>query len=569
MTTTTFVDKQTIITAKWLNDVNDFVYGGKGTNGISVADAANVDSTGVADSLAGIQALVDANQSATLNFGDASSTYKLSGALRLVNASGNNFQGNLVGSGANINFTHSGNAADADSAMAHGFEVYPTSVTLGSDIKGWKGGEVYGLNITAPAHGCAFYLANSQRISFEHCSFTGGRYSVAMECCINTVFQRNTFTNYVNAGLALLMSGDTARVYYGAYGGVANANPSASHWNDSPQVLSNGFETSNTSFCLAHILDAGSASESIRNVQGNYFYSNNTSGTQYGILTRNGNYTCLSNWFENVKYPIRVLSTNAAEGGGTTHLAGVAGAEPSGYYQINSLVDGYSLSGTFIGNYTFGASVDYDLSGINGGSCYWANNIMQASTAYCLQVVQSGSTRVVDGGNTIDASGGGAYKNVTYASAYVRVDYPSTAMLLGTTTNDLATAGTIGEYVASSIGPGAATSLTSNTNKNITTLSLTAGDWDVTGNVAFVPGDTTNIVNMQGSASLVSETEATDFGIVSVNPNGVTGAVNTILPVTSVRVSIATTTTVYLVVKATFSVSTMSAYGCIHARRAR
>lgn len=573
MTDTYFVDKDlsTPIVAAWLNDVNDMVYKGKGLTGIPVY-LNGVTGDGIADDTTAIQALIDASPLATLDFGDNTRTYKCTSALKLVGTGGRNFQGNLIGCGATVDFTHAGNATDADSAMAHGFEVYPTSVTLGSDINGWKGGEVYGLNIIAPAHGAGFYLANSQRVSFEHCVITGGRYSIAMECCINTVFQRNTFTNYVNAGLGLLMSGDTTRVYYGSYGGVANANPSASHWNDSPQIFGNGFQTSSTSYCLAHILDAGSAAESIRNVQGNYFYSayaSPLSGTQYGILTRGGNYTCISNWFENIPYPVRVLAPNSSEGGSTTHLLGVAGAEPSGYYEIGTLVDGYSLSGSFVGNFTARAAVDFDLSGIVGGSCYFANNIMEMSTGYCLQSSQAGSQRIVDGGNTVVASGGGAYKNIPYVTSYVQVDYPSTRVLLGTTTNDNAYAGMIGEYVESVVGPGSATSLTTNTYKNVTTISLTAGDWDVSGNVAFVPTGTTNIANLSGSASVVSGAESTDFGVVSINPNGVTGAINSILPITNMRVTLAVTTTVYLVVKATFTVSTLSAYGAIHARRVR
>jgi hypothetical protein len=53
--------------------------------------------------------------------------------------------------------------------------------------------------------------------------------------------------------------------------------------------------------------------------------------------------------------------------------------------------------------------------------------------------------------------------------------------LPGTATNDSAAAGDVGEYVSSVIATGSATSFTTATAKNITSISPTAGDWDVQG----------------------------------------------------------------------------------------
>jgi hypothetical protein len=62
----------------------------------------------------------------------------------------------------------------------------------------------------------------------------------------------------------------------------------------------------------------------------------------------------------------------------------------------------------------------------------------------------------------------------------------------GTATNDTANAGNIGEVVTASRASASSLALVSGTQTNIVaTLSLTAGDWDVSGVVAFSPGGAT------------------------------------------------------------------------------
>lgn len=141
----------------------------------------------------------------------------------------------------------------------------------------------------------------------------------------------------------------------------------------------------------------------------------------------------------------------------------------------------------------------------------------------------------------------------------------------GTATNDNATAGYIGEYVSSTIASGSAVSLTTNTTANVTSISLTAGDWDVTGVVDFQYGATTSITNLVGGSSTTSATLGArdtffDFETAANVPTATADAAF-VIPTT--RISIAATTTVYLVAQATFTVSTLKAYGTIRARRMR
>jgi hypothetical protein len=147
------------------------------------------------------------------------------------------------------------------------------------------------------------------------------------------------------------------------------------------------------------------------------------------------------------------------------------------------------------------------------------------------------------------------------------------SQLQGTDTNDNAAAGIVGEYISSEILVGAAVGLTTATSANVTSISLTPGDWDVWGNVWFSPAATTNITIHQGALSTTSATLPTAPGagaffksilVAGQVPNAIFGAT-----VGSTRVSIASTTSVYLVAQATFSVSTLSAYGFIAGRRRR
>lgn len=138
----------------------------------------------------------------------------------------------------------------------------------------------------------------------------------------------------------------------------------------------------------------------------------------------------------------------------------------------------------------------------------------------------------------------------------------------GTTTNDSAPAGYIGEFVSSLVASGSPVSLTNNTAANVTSISLTAGDWDVEGNVNF-SGTTATVTAGTGGISSTSATLPTDGSEVY------DGTVTTLLSdVSSVtlprkRMSLAATTTVYMVAKKAFSAGTVVAFGSLNARRVR
>jgi len=136
---------------------------------------------------------------------------------------------------------------------------------------------------------------------------------------------------------------------------------------------------------------------------------------------------------------------------------------------------------------------------------------------------------------------------------------------VGTKTNDNAAAGNIGEYVESNIVT--PVSITSVTPTNLTSISLTAGDWDVWGNIAFNGAGGATLTLQLAGISLTSNTFGPDnrgYGQYSVSD--IIGS--TIAPPVF-RVSIASTTTVYMVGRVTFSTGSCSMAGTLSARRAR
>lgn len=142
----------------------------------------------------------------------------------------------------------------------------------------------------------------------------------------------------------------------------------------------------------------------------------------------------------------------------------------------------------------------------------------------------------------------------------------------GTTTNDNANVGDVGEYVSSSVAVGSALSLTTGTPLNVTSISLTAGDWDVDAYVYYNPAGTTNVTLDFSSISTTSATQDTTVGNFTISRYGASGLV----PVANyggntakIRLSLSGTTTVYLVAQSSFTVSTNAAYGIIFARRVR
>lgn len=126
-----------------------------------------------------------------------------------------------------------------------------------------------------------------------------------------------------------------------------------------------------------------------------------------------------------------------------------------------------------------------------------------------------------------------------------------------------ATAGNIGEVISSTVPFGAPVSLATAASKTMTSISLTAGDWDVSCLGQFFISNGTSLL----IASVSETTNALDTSPDTYIQTSMTTTGSTAIQVSGVRKKYASTTTVYCVMRADFAVGTVSAYGILRARR--
>ena len=146
--------------------------------------------------------------------------------------------------------------------------------------------------------------------------------------------------------------------------------------------------------------------------------------------------------------------------------------------------------------------------------------------------------------------------------------------LNGEPSNGNAAAGEIGEYIESVITNGSPVAAgATNVAKTLTSISLTAGDWDVSGVIQWIPLATTVLSSYSGSISLT--TNAVDitngrFSVITLQ-TGITGAGNTdgSSVLTPCRFSLSGTTTIFLVGRAAYTTAGLNMYGILRARRVR
>jgi hypothetical protein len=224
---------------------------------------------------------------------------------------------------------------------------------------------------------------------------------------------------------------------------------------------------------------------------------------------------------------------------------------------VNSGLSGTTGTGNFVGslNPTISNPVINNIYDENG-------NEILSFTSVANAVNQIGVANAVSGQYAGIFSTGPA----TNVGLYIQSKGNLGVEIQGTTAGGNATTGYVGEYIASQILPANQISVTSNVTFNLTSISLTAGDWDVTGNIYYNQGGAAIMSNAAAGISFVSET---------FNDNSVSSQCNTTLtsdlglPVVTQRFNVTTTTTVYLVGEASFSAGTVNASGILSARRVR
>lgn len=186
-----------------------------------------------------------------------------------------------------------------------------------------------------------------------------------------------------------------------------------------------------------------------------------------------------------------------------------------------------------------GATTPSKYLGVLNGSFYILNN--------------AGSTQIfslTDAGNAVFTGS---------------VQPSQTGGIIGTTTSNNANAGSVGEFLTATTS---GVSLTNSTAANCASQSLTAGDYEVSGTVLYNPGATTTMTGFTQGVGTTSAGFSGGGTYTQYSLNFITGqgqAFST--PV--IRVSLSSTTTVYLVGYAAFAASTMTCTGYLHIRRVR
>jgi len=196
--------------------------------------------------------------------------------------------------------------------------------------------------------------------------------------------------------------------------------------------------------------------------------------------------------------------------------------------------------------------------------------------------VNNGTNTITLGGNLITVGSltfAGAFPAILTLTGSTSITLPTSGTLIsanqptinqpnivGVTTNSNAAAGSVGEYVFSPVTSGSAVACVSGTPKNITSISLTAGDWDVFGNISSIV--TVNMTQIIGWVSLTSAT-VPDVSLYAGAQFTSSTPENIQFATPFLRVSTSVTVSVFLSIRATFSTGAVSACGGIFARRVR
>ena len=216
---------------------------------------------------------------------------------------------------------------------------------------------------------------------------------------------------------------------------------------------------------------------------------------------------------------------------------------------------------------------DIQQLNMNGGQKFVAGGglVLQVAPAAASVTGTLSSTGVLSTTDTTDASSTttGALKTAgglgVVKKLYVGAEiYPDqTKGIVGTTTNNSAQAGSFGEYVDSSV----TTATVATAKTNVTTISLTAGDWDVSAVVETTNGGVNAYIgcSISQTSAAFGPAEGKDYVWGGLNVSAGIGFSS----IPRLRVSLSATTTIYLVSQVPTANITSGVAGYISARRMR
>jgi hypothetical protein len=143
---------------------------------------------------------------------------------------------------------------------------------------------------------------------------------------------------------------------------------------------------------------------------------------------------------------------------------------------------------------------------------------------------------------------------------------PSTTLgIVGTTLGDNANAGAVGEYISATAGP---FTLATSSPFNGVVISLTAGDWDVSGVIDYAPSGGASLTIIFASINTISGALPGFQNLQELSANFLTGN-GQVLATPVVRISSAVPVSVFAVGQASFTGGSVQATSFIRARRVR
>ncbi len=272
-------------------------------------------------------------------------------------------------------------------------------------------------------------------------------------------------------------------------------------------------------------------------------FCNNTTSTGAPVFVSNPRITAMPN-----------LTSNGfvKTGGGL----GTLSVDTSTYLTGNQTI---TLTGDATGSGTTSIAVTVgNVDGVNYPAAPATNTVPLVTAANTVTYTATTGT-----GNIVRAA------SPTFTGT-VTADIINPNFITGTTTNDSASAGQVGEYKTTLQASTAAIAISNNAITNVATISLTAGDWDVSAICSFSANALTVFASPTATVTTTSASLPDDgtqaYGAIF---SGSATTFFSSVTIPTQRFSLSATTTVYLVGKVGWAGTGCKVFGSLFARRVR
>lgn len=250
---------------------------------------------------------------------------------------------------------------------------------------------------------------------------------------------------------------------------------------------------------------------------------------------------------------------------------------------VNNMLEGYTTVATAAGTTTLTVASTY-MQIFTGSSTQTVvlpvTSTLTLGFQFYIQNNSTGNITIQSSGanNIVILPGGTAgyftciLTSGTTAASWTYASVHQAGQLLATATNDNANAGNVGEVISSTVVSGSAITLTTGVIANVTSITLTPGDWDITADGVYTGGATTTVSFLDSSISTTSATTNTAPGFrgnISYFGSAPFNLVDQHVWMANARASLTASTTYFLTARANFGTAGCSAYGIISARRRR